>query len=1012
MVHFDGQTKENMEKGKPVTTSVPSITIKFHANAEQIEELYDDENAATVSDASTASEGKIVTGDADTSPFKYLPRLGKRSTSIDVSGQTQSVESSSPPSDPWRFFSDIKGKITKSVEEKITEIKSRSQEEGSPSKQKLVKDSKENSSSVSDSEDVSESSISKTCGIVSTTEGVEMSSDDETPSLDADKRDEAKKKVHRKSPHVFSQRFRFLRHSGAKEGTVHVNSLSRLYNINTEKVEQALPEHTEEVESGVDALNDIESETIPEAHKIDNEEILRKVSEKIDNIELDDERVINFREVTGKEIRNSFFTTDSSSTIFAPSGFVDLRPAKSHKKIELKIRHYLLCSCFIACYAILHYYCPYLAGLMLGILFGALVHWCHIKLTSSADDLQAVRKVYKPEDCKQILEIPAVKEYQPLTKFEGWINEYPDVYSPDTYHISKTQSAFLRLQGNMLRISHTKQKIPKRAMYNEPKIKAHFVHHRIYNLLGAKVTLLPEGLAKIRHWSKKYPICITLSKDQLQQDQVLTKLESEEEKDEKDDVKSTPKEKTGFRFKKKDSAPVISQRFSKLTEEEDYDLESDSRASSPSPDFSDPVIEQVIADVLADNIKNDEELLNDFDVVSSNADSSVSHDDSPTEHHIYIFGRTDREKEDWFRRLTAATHCQNAQRVDVEDKPDDVKEEEELSDLERVYNEYNKYMQMFIKKVRWLTRTAHKIPKTKPKKPVKEKTSKEEQIEEPLDESKGDLVLWLNALIGRVLFDFMHDPGFTMKVRDRIQRKLSSIKLPYFIEELLVTELSLGKSSPMIHKAGKPILDEKGLWVDADLTYEGLIILTLQTKLNLMKLKNPQAKEKTLVKEKSAIFHSDVDDSAESSSDDEGPSEIQTDTTSTDAGNSGKKFIKMVDKIAESRFFQAATENRYIKKAMEGVSNTDLRLKVEMRSLIGTLVLNMPSPPSDRVWIGFRPVPEVVISAQPIVGERNITFLYVTSWIEKKLVQEFHKIMVIPNMEDFVIPVMNPKLPE
>lgn len=38
------------------------------------------------------------------------------------------------------------------------------------------------------------------------------------------------------------------------------------------------------------------------------------------------------------------------------------------------------------------------------------------------------------------------------------------------------------------------------------------------------------------------------------------------------------------------------------------------------------MIEQVIADVLADNIKNDEELLNDFDVVSSNADSSVSHD--------------------------------------------------------------------------------------------------------------------------------------------------------------------------------------------------------------------------------------------------------------------------------------------------------------------------------------------------------------------------------------------------
>lgn len=66
--------------------------------------------------------------------------------------------------------SKFQGKITKSVEEKITEIKSRNQEEGSPLKTRSVKDSKDNSS-VSDSEDLSESSISRTCGIVSTTEG-------------------------------------------------------------------------------------------------------------------------------------------------------------------------------------------------------------------------------------------------------------------------------------------------------------------------------------------------------------------------------------------------------------------------------------------------------------------------------------------------------------------------------------------------------------------------------------------------------------------------------------------------------------------------------------------------------------------------------------------------------------------------------------------------------------------------------------------------------------------------
>lgn len=65
------------------------------------------------------------------------------------------------------MFSCKKGKI----EEKLTEIKSRKDEENSPRKLQTVKDEKETASSVSDSEDPSESSLSRTCGAVSTTEG-------------------------------------------------------------------------------------------------------------------------------------------------------------------------------------------------------------------------------------------------------------------------------------------------------------------------------------------------------------------------------------------------------------------------------------------------------------------------------------------------------------------------------------------------------------------------------------------------------------------------------------------------------------------------------------------------------------------------------------------------------------------------------------------------------------------------------------------------------------------------
>lgn len=52
-------------------------------------------------------------------------------------------------------------------------------------------------------------------------------------------------------------------------------------------------------------------------------------------------------------------------------------------------------------------------------------------------------------------------------------------------------------------------------------------------------------------------------------------------------------------------------------------------------------------------------------------------------------------------------------------------------------------------------------------------------------------------------------------------------------------------------------------------------------------------------------------------------------------------------------------------------------------------MLNIPPPPSDRIFVGFRPVPKLLLSAQPIVGEKNITMLRIIHWIEKKLLLEF-----------------------
>lgn len=136
--------------------------------------------------------------------------------------------------------------------------------------------------------------------------------------------------------------------------------------------------------------------------------------------------------------------------------------------------------------------------------------------------------------------------------------------------------------------------------------------------------------------------------------------------------------------------------------------------------------------------------------------------------------------------------------------------------------------------------------KSKIDKSASEKTVESSETFISEDRLPADSLLWLNALIGRVLFDCIRDPVFAQRVKDRIQRKLASIKLPYFIEELSVTELTLGQTPPLLHKAGKPNLDERGLWVDLDVSYEGLVVLILRTKLNLMKLKEPHVHGKYL----------------------------------------------------------------------------------------------------------------------------------------------------------------------
>lgn len=208
--------------------------------------------------------------------------------------------------------------------------------------------------------------------------------------------------------------------------------------------------------------------------------------------------------------------------------------------------------------------------------------------------------------------------------------------------------------------------------------------------------------------------------------------------------------------------------------------------------------------------------------------------------------------------------------------------------------------------------------------------------------------------------------------------------------------------------------------------YNGGLQMTLQTKFNLAKLGKESGLEMESVPDTKpsrpvlrVLADSEEESSSAGSSDEEelllsepqgppgdkGPAPAANDGAA--GGKTGKKILRFVDKIAKSKYFQKAAENEFIKKKFEEMSNTPLLLTVEVRELSGTLVVNIPPPPTDRIWYSFSSPPKLDLHVRPKLGEREVTFCHVTEWIEKKLQEEFQKVFVLPNMDDICVPLMH-----
>ncbi|XP_067912910.1 testis-expressed protein 2 [Heterodontus francisci] len=620
----------------------------------------------------------------------------------------------------------------------------------------------------------------------------------------------------------------------------------------------------------------------------------------------------------------------------------------------------------------------FFSGLCLGLACGFMVGLLIISLQTPRVS-QPIHVIHLGNENLQSDNI--IREPKDPEVVKGWMNESYN-YDPETYHPSLTFSVYVTLEGTALKLSYPRSNISRRATFDEGKHDVAFISHRSCDLADSKIFLVPPGLAKKRMWNKKYPICIFF------------------------------RESEAYKFKCSGDRELKT------------DLDTEEQREKPEITRQAPTPEVLLR-----------------------------HPPEGGENTLFLFGRTGREKEEWFRYFLLASKMQSEDRQNfsrgggkpdltqnhsssplgrvaysnsssrgsTEDLPSLFKTKDLAGNIRRkIQLDYSTYMSK-------LTVSDSSSPLVSPEQSTTSSPTKN-QMPGDVRISAQPQVSWINAVIGRIFWDFLREKFWADQVACKIQKKLSKIRLPYFMNELTLTELDMGTLLPAVIRASSPSVNQKGLWVDLEIAYNGALQMTLETKMNLCKLGKESVPEGVGLADTRmegckprllVLADSDEESSSAGSSDEEEMPSAEPQGTIGDklgppgaegfaAGSStSRKILRFVDKIAKSKYFQKATENEFIKKKIEEVSNTPLLLTVEVQELVGVLAVNIPPPPTDRIWYSFRTPPRLEFKVRPKLGEREVTFTHVTEWIEKKLQHEFQKVFVMPNMDDIYIPIMH-----
>ncbi|UJR09422.1 hypothetical protein I4U23_013663 [Adineta vaga] len=262
----------------------------------------------------------------------------------------------------------------------------------------------------------------------------------------------------------------------------------------------------------------------------------------------------------------------------------------------------------------------------------------------------------------------------------------------------------------------------------------------------------------------------------------------------------------------------------------------------------------------------------------------------------------------------------------------------------------------------------------------------------------------LNFLTRRLCCDIFEESFFKDLLKEKIELKLKEIAVSV-IEDLRVETIDMGNTFPVILKVEPMQWNTKGIWFSVFVFYRGSFNFTIKTRIVLKRLLNynPIADQPLHYQHHSTdAMHKD-DEHTENTELIQRQKPVNKEIELPENA-AARKIGTLLTKVAANKHVQRFAALKPVAGVIEKLANAEIGANIEIMNLSGLMTINIPPPPSDRVWIGFSEMPDLNLKVTPVFGESKYSYTFIHDFLEARIRDEIKRLLVLPAMDDQLLP--------